>query len=53
MVSNVPPASIVLWLSPRGSWIGAGINRHGRREQVGPLSVELVVSYSGLFLLIA
>lgn len=53
VVSDVPPASIVLWFSPRGSWIGARIDRHRRREEVSLLSIQLVVSYSSLFLLIA
>ena len=53
VVPNVPPSSIVLWFSPRGSWIGTRINGHGWREEVSLLSIELVVSYPSLFLFVA
>ena len=53
MVPNIPPASVVLWFSPRGGWIGSRVNRHGCREEAGLLGVELVVGYSSLFLFIA
>ena len=53
MVPNVPPASIVLGFSPRGGWIGTRINRHGGREEVSLLSIELVASYPSLLLFIA
>ena len=53
MVPNITPASVVLWFSPRGGWIGSRVNRHGCREEAGLLGVELIVGYSSLFLFIA
>lgn len=53
MVPNIPPASVVLWFSPRGGWISSRVNRHGCREEAGLLGVELVIGYSSLFLFIA